>query len=122
MTSKHTPGPWALKLGTYGAPHEISWAPGKAYGLIARINTPSFDVLPEAKLAPEVEANARLIAEAPAMLEALQIVTSLLEDAERRHTLIAPTRYGEQRAHWEREAKAARAILSRIDTPEGASI
>jgi hypothetical protein len=74
----HTPGPWTLKLGKYGSPHVISWAPGKTYGQIALVNTPSFQELPEAKTADEVAANARLIASSPLLLKALRDLVSLL--------------------------------------------
>ena len=70
--SKHTPGPWHLKLGQYGAPHEIAWEPGKSYGQIAKVMTRSFAELPEAKSEAEIEANARLIAAAPDLLEAAE--------------------------------------------------
>ena len=68
----HTPGPWTLKLGKYGSPHVIEWAPGKTYGQIAQVNTPSFQELPEAKTADEVATNARLLAAAPDLLSALR--------------------------------------------------
>ena len=70
----HTPGPWTFRPGRYGSPHVISWAPGKSYGQVAQINTPSFAELPEAKLADEVEANARLIAQSPRMFEMLKLM------------------------------------------------
>ena len=75
-----TPGPWTFRPGRYGSPHVISWAPGKSYGQIAQINTPSFAELPEAKLADEVEANARLIASAPLLLCVLKEVAAAIEE------------------------------------------
>jgi len=72
-----TPGPWTFRPGRYGSPHVISWAPGKTYGQIALIGTPSFAELPEAKLADEVEANARLIAAAPELLKVARELESV---------------------------------------------
>ena len=78
----HTPGPWTLKLGKYGSPHVIEWAPGKTYGQIAQVNTPSFQELPEANTAEECEANARLISQAPRLLEMLTLIVDTGFEAE----------------------------------------
>lgn len=70
-TQRHTPGPWTVKAGRYGAPHEISFAP-KSYGVVARVMTPGVQNLTEAPGAEECERNAQLIAAAPDLLAALE--------------------------------------------------
>lgn len=61
MTTKHTPGPWAWLTGQDGR-HSVAQA-----GTLASI-AELRGLAPE----QELEANARLIAAAPALLEALQ--------------------------------------------------
>lgn len=78
MEKKHTPGPWQLKVAEFGGPHEVSFAP-KSYGRIASVFTPGFQNLPEAPTTQECEANARLIAAAPDLLEALEAALEYLD-------------------------------------------
>ena len=75
---KHTPGPWIIRTASHGLPYQI-WAPGAFYGVPGRvgksitrwgaISLPSSD---------EGKANARLIAAAPDMLDALELALSVL--------------------------------------------
>ena len=63
--SNHTPGPWVYdpnNLGSYGVPH---------VGLVCEDGSSLPIMLEEG---PDMEANARLIAAAPDMLEALKLV------------------------------------------------
>ena len=79
--SGHTQGPWALKQGKYGGPHEIQWAPGKSYGTVASVSMAGFQELPEALSDAERLANARLIAAAPEMLAALLKLVEAVDPA-----------------------------------------
>lgn len=69
MNTKHTPGPWTLKVG-YGTPLQILGAPtarDPRYNPVTRCGTTFI-----APTSEESMANARLIAAAPSMLEALE--------------------------------------------------
>ena len=71
--SGHTPGPWYLESGRtaridhLSVCHEDRHTPGAATGVIARVTC-------RVSWMEEQQANARLIAAAPDLLEALQIV------------------------------------------------
>lgn len=66
--TKHTPGPWALD-------DESIYAPGgEGWKQVAEI--PNWRTNPGEVLTPEDNANARLIAAAPDMLEALQALAN----------------------------------------------
>jgi hypothetical protein len=71
MNTKHTPGPWsfepAFKIGEH-------WAAGAAHGVTANDNKDKWRGYVTNVLAnsPNAEANARLIAAAPDMLDALR--------------------------------------------------
>ena len=77
MTTHHTPGPWSFDFGYIVAPDVTGQYPDV---YIAKIEEEDEDgrVVPE----PEQEANARLIAAAPAMLKALQRLTHPAADDE----------------------------------------
>jgi hypothetical protein len=76
---KHTPGPWK-----HGGPTILS---GGAWNLVVAILPTTIDPRPTADAAAhtieEREANARLIAAAPDMLQALEHAQSMLETASR---------------------------------------
>jgi len=90
MTSKHTPGPWAMDEDKYG--EEIDVYPLKdgppPMGRWAEICT-----VKDYESQDEMRANARLIAAAPDLLEALKLACELLEyggfDMEKFHAAIA---------------------------------
>lgn len=88
MTAKHTPGPWHVGM----RPGPIVYGPEGEQ--IANMHVP---MLP----AEEHRANARLIAEAPAMLDALRAVLQVLN-------------HGTENPHWP-HVDTIRAILARID-------
>lgn len=95
MINKHTPGPWHRNI-----------APASRYPTVfAGRNTHIARVITDGLSPEEVEANIALIAEAPAMLEALRaLVDAMPTPATRKLT-----------AAWD----DARAILSRIDGTQG---
>ena len=73
--SQHTPGPWTFDPQTYEIQATRQWR-GQSYTLIVA------DVGQEASAAmsdDECRANARLIAQAPAMLDAIRAELALLE-------------------------------------------
>lgn len=77
MTNKHTPGPWLFRTAptSAGLCHIVSaadWRGAFIYG--DRLRKGVDDALPKAQ---ELAANARLIAAAPDLLEALQDVDAL---------------------------------------------
>lgn len=74
MSTKHTPGPWIVhKLrGISGHPGKSQWGLYGEGGLIALIEN-------AAKTNVEINASARLIAAAPELLEALQKISSDVE-------------------------------------------
>ena len=95
MTTKHTPGPWVCDEA------------GLVNGRDSRARfagSPSIDIFDAsewpAELHDEALANARLIAEAPAMVEALATILNVWDE----HKIIGPTVYHD-----------ARAILARIE-------
>lgn len=92
MTSKHTPGPWSIER----APGLITIG-GEGAGNIAHVLR---------GLDCAQDANAQLIAQAPAMLEALRGLCSLVESWDDAETYNSPS------------AIEARSILSRIDGKE----
>ena len=78
MTAKHTPGPWVVG---YGKTRELVGA-YLAVGLDCSPDwKPVALISPEASVSPGDEANARLIAAAPELLEALEgvLVDDLLQ-------------------------------------------
>jgi len=97
MADKHTPGPWRIcntNRGLYIAGRDPGYFAEIFYG--DKTSMTHF---------PEQQANARLIAEAPAMLEALRaLLDAMPAPATRKLT-----------AAWD----GARAILSRIDGKQG---
>jgi hypothetical protein len=80
MSTQHTPGPWTLDLGNIGIDmknHVGVDAPD--HGGIAQVVWVMDDDASEGKNTPTCEANARLIAAAPDLLEALQDALCALE-------------------------------------------
>ena len=82
MKTQHTPGPWTIHADTDGWPLVMSG--GVAGRIVANVNPQS---CPDESSAPEFvempcEANARLIAAAPELLEALQSVLENCLDSE----------------------------------------
>jgi hypothetical protein len=81
-TSKHTPGPWNLG-NTHDREYMILSYQGPATIQIAQIAGRNF----KGTLTPEGEANARLIAAAPQLLEALQrLMSPYLREPSRDHS------------------------------------
>jgi hypothetical protein len=82
MTSQHTPGPWALddktRAVTWG---DVSFsAPVGAGGFVIASHTIStIPTYQSDRLTPEHHANARLIAEAPSTLAALEHLLDAME-------------------------------------------
>lgn len=87
--SKHTPGPWVVKGRLVEAPFRLDLGVAQAIaGMTAGSRGASQITVPEA------EANARLIAAAPDMLEALKLAKGWLElwaSAERELAIINET-------------------------------
>jgi hypothetical protein len=107
--AQHTPGPWEIEDEPFEPTHAAETYTaigGKGWGAHTLVVTRMDG---KDKNSPEGEANARLIAEAPAMLDALR---GLLEPAERRWRALPKTSY-EKKA-----IGAAQAILSRIGGAE----
>ena len=74
MTNAHTPGPWKLLLSYDACPHKIVgpviWrSAGAVYGTITEVHHTGAR---DSRYGPEQTANARLIAAAPDLLEALR--------------------------------------------------
>lgn len=67
-TMKHTPGPWRIELGRYGVPRAIRGPESAEFRNIINWNGLS------SPSRPESVANARLIAAAPDLLEALEML------------------------------------------------
>ena len=83
MSSKHTPGPWLARTAptSAGLCHIISaadWRGAFLYGDGSRLGVD--DALPKAQ---ELSANARLIAAAPDLLEALKGLVAWADDLRR---------------------------------------
>lgn len=81
--SKHTPGPWTLDLGNIGVDMKNNvGVDAPDHGGIAQVVWVMDDDANEGKNTPTCEANARLIAAAPDLLEALKLcegnISSLL--------------------------------------------
>ena len=78
--SQHTPGPWIAQQTAYEGHASGAWYILAPKGPDAR--SPSVAHVKQSTIQP-MEANARLIAAAPAMLEALEDLVSLAEHAMR---------------------------------------
>jgi hypothetical protein len=81
MTSKHTPGPWGVSHGGHGSPH--GFVIDEYYVLnrtLADDVAIAADIVDPATQMPS-EANARLIAAAPELLEALRFLLPHVEHA-----------------------------------------
>lgn len=79
--SKHTPGPWSLDLGNIGIDmknHVAVDAP--SHGGIANVVWVMEEDADMGKNSPQCEANARLIAAAPDMLETLKRLREMCAD------------------------------------------
>ena len=75
MSTKHTPGPWTIGRSADNTPAVCVPCPNSSGFVVAHINR-----LPKLGLVKgDVDANARLIAAAPEMLEALLHVQRILE-------------------------------------------
>lgn len=74
MTTNHTPGPWTQTIGAWGNIGADNDSRGNGSVQVASISLPSEN---EPAWAAEGKANARLIAAAPDMLEALREMTDL---------------------------------------------
>ena len=92
---KHTPGPWAVD--SDGSGWYIEATPERGHSL-AFIASPEFQEEPDTS-ASEAEANARLIAAAPDLLEALQWLVDILPDPDLDNDELQRT--------WTRRARAA---------------
>jgi len=104
MNGKHTPGPWRAFRGEQKrAQREVQHAQGWTIAKVLRAGSDA-----------EADANLRLIAAAPEMLDALRelarVATIIVEHDEYLH----PAEIGEL---W-RRAKEARALLARVDRGE----
>jgi hypothetical protein len=108
MGTQHTPGPWHIaEYGTNedGTPKHYGIVRGKV--TIANLGTSTNEN------AKEIDANARLIASAPEMLEALKILSDSLIEA-----IDISQINGKVPAYltrWEAERGAVRALLARIE-------
>ena len=71
MTTPHTPGPWATDLKLYGGQYNVG-----------PVTQPNMTVARVNGRDGEQEANARLIAEAPAMLEALKDLNGFIRQCQ----------------------------------------
>jgi hypothetical protein len=78
VNTKHTPGPWSFEPASKIGEH---WAAGAAHGVTANDNKDRWRGYVTNVLAnsPNAEANARLIAAAPELLEALQALLAWAE-------------------------------------------
>jgi hypothetical protein len=88
MQSKHTPGPWTVRPATGEGDNIVTTLATSG----ARINTRLFEITADANPTPaDQKANARLIARAPEMYEALNEIADLLTthpDARRGNSII----------------------------------
>jgi len=79
MTTKHTPGPWKLKLARFpngklaGVPYVFAPNGPDTYRHVCQ---PFFDDAASPEIRAQQEANARLIAAAPELIEALRAVVN----------------------------------------------
>lgn len=87
--SEHTPGPWEFDPDNYGVPSSAGHGLLDSNGNSLGVTVEAFDVM-RAKY-PNAEANARLIATAPEILELLIDSQSYIGDSwrERRDAIIA---------------------------------
>ena len=109
----HTPGPWQPNADSRynGGDPIIIWGPkGPGFGAVAYAFRPGLSV-PDAQ-EEEVAANARIIAAAPSLLDALQ----LLYDAQSGPPLLAPRNV----QFWEKAMAAANAALAKAKGKEPA--
>lgn len=79
MSNEHTPGPWPVER-HYEAPN--TYCPFITVGPAMIRFTQGFDLDTDAERCDRAEADARLIAEAPAMLEALRAVLPYIKGSE----------------------------------------
>ena len=79
MENKHTPGPWAVSRGAQSYPYSIE-SGSKTIAFIKNIKHIRVDTF----AIKETEANARLIAAAPELLEVCKLAAELVKTA-RRH-------------------------------------
>jgi hypothetical protein len=79
MSSKHTPGPWEIEVGGEGGVSGRIWA--RVPAVARKYAKLTIAVLPEflGRVRGEQEANVRLIAAAPDLLEALESTCERLE-------------------------------------------
>ena len=68
--SKHSPGPWIVDR--HADNEELVVRSDPDWGIVANCQTDSYSLSEQENLMAEIQANARLIAAAPEMLEALQ--------------------------------------------------
>jgi hypothetical protein len=68
MTDKHTPGPWVGSANVHGLVHQRN----KPYNIVVDLQWPQL------MTATEIDANARLIAAAPELLEELEYIVEML--------------------------------------------
>ena len=112
MTTKHTPGPW--RIGDEGAGSDWAIVTDAFGSIVANVNA---ETGPDAISAPATrkmprDANARLIAEAPAMAEILARLAVLPDHSP--EWLENPS----VRVDFRMAVTTARAILARIDNPK----
>jgi hypothetical protein len=74
MSAKHTPGPWTVTPESYGEPFGSRTVNGPEFALVAVVWNGNSEGQEEAN------GNARLIAVAPELLEALRECASMLQD------------------------------------------
>lgn len=79
MTTKHTPGPWTIKAGFI-----VAEASGWKGAFVAK--PLHVDIDNKVSDTPRAEANARLIAAAPDMLAALELVAPIYAHIDQRDT------------------------------------
>jgi len=77
----HTPGPWIAQRDCRGGPNNTLAEAYGIYGPQTRIAV--METEQDWRPQPEIDANARLIAAAPELLEALEKVAALEDDAEK---------------------------------------
>lgn len=106
--AKHTPGPWSYREPDLGR-FIVTTKTGKASSDVAALVTDTkINIMSQGRTRAEREANARLIAAAPELLDALKWVFGELEASQ--HSLTVKDQYARGRAAIARiEGKAARA-------------
>lgn len=104
--AKHTPGPWRL-AGKYKGDHGSFW-------LETEFPMPVFELVPVVGVPSEHLANARLVAAAPELLEALkETLPFMIDIAKARHPQFEPTMADDDSAI----GKAMRAIAKAEGRP-----